>query len=356
MRTHNHNGIVVNYPDEYCYGFNQVTIEVAGLEHGAKATVIVAGVTVFAYGWKGVATFNVSPIMQSLFNQRELSLLDLSAVAATSKTAKMVTMSVPSAELEFTTLCVWGALQVDLGMLLSGDFNYDFSTDFLRGPLKGDVQNLIWFNDLPFSVSVPMISGDQVWLKDQNKSIYTTKVNQIVNLSMDKLAATENLPGDIILQLRSGGIIKREYRILRRDQPKSPMYLRWIDKKGYYNYWAFEKGADAFESANYGTTLNNQTRSIDYVDGFNGGDGRQQGKLAKRNIIIVSPLVDQSTWNYLLGIAQSPIVDLYTDNDYLGKPRYIKVDVAIGKTNREAKELADFVTTISLPEVNNQRL
>lgn len=356
MRTHNHNGLIVNYPDEYCYAFNPVTIEVAGLMNGAKVTAIVAGATVSAYAWQGVAIFNIAPILQSLFNQRELSVLDLAGIATSSRTAKSVAVSVPSVELEFTTLCVWGALQVDLGVLLSGDFNYDFSTDFLSGPLKGDAQNLIWFTDMPFSISIPMMSGDTIWLKNKSKTIYTSSNTQIVNLSLPKLITQEVVVGEVILQLKSGSIVKREYHVLRRELPKSSMYLRWIDKKGYYNYWAFEKGSDDFEAQKSGVYINSYSRSIDYVDGFNGGDGRQQGKTAKRNIVIASPLADMSTWNFLLGITQSPIVDLYTDNDYLGKPRYIKVDVIANKIARESRDLADFVTTITLPEINNQQL
>lgn len=350
-------GVTLTYPDEHCYIFNPVMLTVVGVAHGEQITVKVGDTSICAYSWRGTAAVDVSNILQSLFSSRELSLLDLSAVVSDSKTAKLVSysVSVGAVTRSYQSLCVWGALQVDYGEMLSGDFNFDYSGDFLVGKLLGNIQNVVWADKLPCSISIPMRIGDKIQVGAS--VVHTSTTSKVANLSLVALAQSRSLVGDFIVQLKSStGVLKREYKVLRQEQPRSRIYLRWIDKKGYYCYWAFEKGSDAFDSEKQGVFITSLGRPIDYEDGFNGGDGRQQGKTSKRSITIVEPLCNMSIWNYLLGVTQSPIVDLYTDSDYLGKPRYVKADVATGKIAREARELADFVVSIELPNLSNQSL
>lgn len=361
MRTHTQENVTINYPDEHCYIFNPVNIEVGGLNSGTRAVIKVEDIEVVATAFKGVAVFNISEILQSLFNTKELSIIDLGKEVSPSKTAKIVSVAVPEFNLSFSTLAVWGALQTDLGITIGGDYNNDFNGDFYNAILKGHDQTVVWHYGLPFSVSVPMMQGDKLRLSVDGVDygeIFTAANSMIANVFPNEILNNRGLgiASKLVLSLANDSVVKRKHEIEINRQNCNLLHLRWIDKKGYYCYWAFDKATDSYESEKYGVYVPTFTRQIDYIDGFNGGDGRQQGKTAKRSIGLVAPLVAQSTWNYLLAIAQSPIVDLFTDNDYLGEPRFIKVDVAAGKMENPAKELSDFNISIILPEINNQKL
>lgn len=360
MRKHTYNNISVSYPDEHCYVFNPAPIEVIGAAEGQKVFITVGDKMVTAATFNGKATFNIAEVLQALFDMRKLSIVDTSKEVQVASTAAAVTVSIPLAQLTFTTLAVWGALQTDMGIMISGDFNYDYSSDFFIGRLSNPMQNIVWYPHLPFTLSVPMFKDDFIAMSINGSEavmLYTADNHQIANISPAVILDRLSLPltSTIVFTLQNTTTFKRIYTLYPIIDAQG-LYLRWIDKKGYYNYWLFEKGADSFVTDKYGAFLNSYTRSIDYVDGFNGGDGRQQGKKASRMLEIAAPMVTSDVWSYLLGITQSPIVDLYADNDYLGEPRFLKVDVATGRIGRENRELSDFVTSITLPQYSNQTL
>lgn len=360
MRVFSRGGVRIEYPEAYSYVFNPMNIDVYGIGLRDKVIVSVGGVEISATPFNDAAKFDVSQIAQTLFSSRKLSCVDNLKIAD-SPTSLMVTVSVPFVNFSFTTLCVWGALQTDMGMIIGGDYNDDFNSDFAITPPRGTKQASVWHYGLPFTVSVPMLAGHVMNVAVDGgveRSVMTANYDAIVNVSPELLLLDMSITviKRLKLYVKSGSTVLREYDMVVDYADCNRIYLRWIDKKGYYCYWAFGKASDAFNSEKKGVFINSFSRSVDYVDGFNGGDGRQQGKVSVRSVSLVAELVDEATWSFLLGITQSPIVDVYTQNDYLGKPRWLKTEVATGNMAKGNAILSDFNITVSLPSINNQQL
>lgn len=369
MRRYDYMGYTVEYPDAYAYAFNpmEVRITIPNNYPDNRASVVVCSldekvnIAVGAPVFGGVAVIDVSDVVQTMFDTQNISRLP-QKVTYQSPTSIIIKLRIALEGIIFspTVMCVWGALQTDMGVMLSGDYNDDYSGDFNVKLLKSKQQD-VWFFGKPFTVSLPTMDGDTIkysvdgGVVQRLSDIYS---DGVVNVDIPKLVVDKALLIEkyLTIHLYKGITPKRTYTIKVDYEPCDKIYLRWVDKKGYYCYWAFDKVADSYQSQKQGAFIATYSRSVDYIDGFNGGDGRQQGWISQRLVGIVATLVDQATWSYLMGITQSPVVDIYTENDYLGKPRWIKAAVEPSKATRENAVLSDFSAVILLDQINNQRL
>lgn len=369
MRRYDYMGYTVEYPDACAYAFNPMEVRIT-VPHNSPVDKMGVGVSdmgetvnigIEAPVFRGVAVMDISDAVQTMFDTQNLSRLP-QKVTYQSPTSIIIKLRIALEGIIFspTVMCVWGALQTDMGVMLSGDYNDDYSGDFNVKLLKSKQQD-VWFFGKPFTVSLPTMNGDTIkysvdrGVVQRLSDIYS---DAVVNVDIPKLVADKALLIEkyLTIHLYKGISPKRIYTIKVDYQPCNKIYLRWIDKKGYYCYWSFDKVGDSYQSEKIGAFITNVNRSIDYVDGFNGGDGRQQGWKAQRSVGIMAPLVDEETWIYLLGVMQSPIVDMYVEDDPTDKPRWIKVALEPGKVVRERAVLSDFSATLLLDQINNQRL
>lgn len=122
----------------------------------------------------------------------------------------------------------------------------------------------------------------------------------------------------------------------------SGIYLRWIDRYGIFRYWLFRKGVVTTSVKDKGQVLRKNTGTDFGV--------RRTGKEVNQSVEICAPLVDDSTFDFLLGVAASPVVDMYSDGEW------VSVNVDGGDIARERAELQDFIVSVELPQVIVQSL
>lgn len=131
------------------------------------------------------------------------------------------------------------------------------------------------------------------------------------------------------------------------DSCTEGVYLRWIDRHGFYRYWLFQEGITDSKSEEYGERL---------VDNFYGsqygyyGVGWVQGKNIENSKKVCAPLVSREVFYMLLSIHSSPLVDMYVDG------MWTPVNVSSGTINDSGDDLQDFEITIVLPDIISQSL
>ncbi|MBM6759670.1 hypothetical protein [Bacteroides mediterraneensis] len=138
-----------------------------------------------------------------------------------------------------------------------------------------------------------------------------------------------------------------EYIKVVNNDSEEGVYLRWIDRHGFYQYWLFQEGTNESKSEEYGEQL---------LDNFYGsqygyyGVSRMQGKETEETKKACATLVDKDTFNMLLTVHSSPLVDMYVDGNW------IPVRVKDSTTSDNGEHLQDFEIEIILPGIISQSL
>lgn len=138
-----------------------------------------------------------------------------------------------------------------------------------------------------------------------------------------------------------------EYIKVIEDDSEEGVYLRWIDRHGFYQYWLFQEGINESKSEEFGERL---------LDNFYGsqygyyGVGRIQGKNMEGTKKACAPLVSREVFYMLLSIHSSPLVDMYVDG------AWVPVSIEAGTATDSGEDLQDFEITIVLPDIISQSL
>ena len=135
-------------------------------------------------------------------------------------------------------------------------------------------------------------------------------------------------------------------KVLFNDCTKG-IYLRWLDRHGFLQYWLFQEGDLTGQSSNEGEQLNVDYSNIKYV--YN-GMSRYQGKTYQTTRKACATLVERETFNMLSSIHSSPIVDMYIDGNW------IPVNIVAGSFTDNGADLQDFEIQITMPETITQML
>lgn len=120
------------------------------------------------------------------------------------------------------------------------------------------------------------------------------------------------------------------------------VYLRWVDKYGVFRYWLFRRG-------NVTTAVSNDGKIVRKNTGTDFGK-RRTSKKVNEKVEICAPLVNSQEFGFLLGVAASPVVDMYSDGEWY------PVEIEGGDIVKERSELQDFVVSVVLPDFVMQSL
>ena len=197
-----------------------------------------------------------------------------------------VSVSTSSDSFEFTMTAIWGAINV----------GEEFSN-----PTK-----VRWFSKFPFTVT--MFDGS------------------IKHLDVAELPDTVEV---------------------EEDDSECGIYLRWIDRHGFYRYWLFQAGDNENKSEEYGSRLYEN-----FTDGQYSyyGVSWSQGKSMESSFKACATLVDNDTFRMLLSIHSSPLVDMYINETW------VPVNVNAATVVDSGTPLQDFEITVTLPDIVSQVL
>ncbi len=80
------------------------------------------------------------------------------------------------------------------------------------------------------------------------------------------------------------------------------LYLRWINRHGFYCYWLFKRGDESKQIANDGEFIrNNMYKTTNYVNGLiMEVQDVSKRKTEENTLLVCAPLVDSETFDLLV--------------------------------------------------------
>ena len=304
MREGNVSGISISYPNERvaCFGRNPIIIK------GFSGTSVEMEVRNEHTGKKRVerrvpfgdsCTFELDYFLRSLFDQSVLGGVEYEGIEDSGMAREHT-----------VTLSFYN------GTSVSDKFTFTMSV-LWAAKMPPAEQTLTMFPGYPFSVSLMTDKGERI---SAMGNAYT--------------APSESCT----IPVRGTGVVASKHQkvTVREGGCNDGIYLRWIDIYGRYCYWAFMKG-------NGTTTLSESSRYV--RDGV-----KRSVKEVGSTMEICAPLVDKDTFEFLLNMAASPFIEMYTSDGW------VSVDIDAGDIVRERTSLQDFIVTLVLPETNVQKL
>lgn len=314
MREANINSISVSYPDAVVAAFGRNPIVISGLT-GTYAEMVVSNgtdsVTEKRSPFADECFFDLSYYLQVLFKQSSLGNVNYDNTSESGLSASYnVTLTFYDGSTSLGT--------------------HSFSIMALWASAVSNVNEyLTMFTGYPFTIG---IHSDGTYKGSMNGSSYTFNKSAAYSIPVTS-------EGIFYLSDASGTTIKM---VKIKEQCGDGIYIRWIDRFGVYRYWLFRQGeASASIKAN-GEFVRKNT-GTDYGK-------RMTAKEVSTEVEVCAPLVDGDTFNFLLGCASSPVVDMYDNGEW------VNVNVADSDIVRERAELQDFIINIMLPDTIIQKL
>ena len=128
------------------------------------------------------------------------------------------------------------------------------------------------------------------------------------------------------------------------------VYLRWIDRHGFWQQYLFRAGDTKAAISSDGEFMRNNLLAYDQSYGFQGINGRRQSYGREDTREICAPLVDSDTFDILMDLPTSPVVDMYVDGGW------IAVTIKAGTYTKSGEDLQDFICNVVMPEYFLQSL
>lgn len=317
MRTEINGNVTVVYPDALVAAFARNPITVEGYTGTAIELIVTGGSktmrekrSLFGDG----CFFDLAYYLQMLFSDMFPD-VDYTAIAANGLSAKCtVTLDfyngiTKERSTSFNVVAVW-AYQIHTG---------------------DEVVKM--FEGFPFTVGV-------------------VTTNSLDKVSVDGVETPLNAVGSFNIPMAGEGIVRlihtlgstviisKTIKVVK--ECGNGIYLRWIDRTGTYRYWVFKQG-------NVTTDVNNNDEFIRKNTGTDFGKRRSDKKVGT-SMEVCAPLVDGDTFAFLLEVAVSPVVDMYSEG------KWLPVNIEGGSIVRERETRQDFIVNVVLPDTIVQKL
>lgn len=133
-------------------------------------------------------------------------------------------------------------------------------------------------------------------------------------------------------------------------------YLRWINKEGEFNYWLFRDITSQAALQASSVSFNELYTKTGLSDPLNTGriathcgTGQYIGKIGQNSIQVGAAIVTSEEFDFVLGITESPYVELFLGYSDTGMQLWERVTIASGTYQKNLKTLQDLVITVNLP-------
>lgn len=141
------------------------------------------------------------------------------------------------------------------------------------------------------------------------------------------------------------------------DRSTNGVYLRWIDRQGRYCYYLFKEiGGTTKVSA----ALTWECRDTDvpaaYENNVNIETSTRQYLKQASTRSLGAKLVDSETYDFLLTLVRSVVVDVFDGYNGDDAPQWHRVNIVPGSYERTTKHLQDFIFSIEEPAQNAQTM
>lgn len=359
MATTTVNGITLQYPNDPCLVFNPCLFFLSGTMSRTRVY-ISHGLQNYSatYQTPNGGVLDLREFMQSFFDGMQLGgdLERFDETLRASEIGKGVNITIFAVASNGTTIaqfnvsvfCVWGGTGV--------------AEDYERTNVTG-TRRITWFKNYPLTVglySSGMAMLDYTWYANSPEDGNT--VRQLVipskglyNINIDD----DGQPTANHLLISDSGSPYTDHYIIDIDREHDEgVYLRWIDRQGYWRYWLFKKGDPTVTAASrFGMWNRNDWLNYDNYMGWQNDGGRRQSFTRNDVQPLCAPLVDSETFDMLQGIATSPCIDMFLGYGDQDDPMWTAVTVEAGSYTKDVdKPEQDFVFNLIMPEIPIQTL
>lgn len=361
----------VTYPDAIGFAFNPCIFivereqlqwaRITGLKPDGSGTKYFE---VDYRAYNGKAIFDLREYIQAVFDDETFREIDYSQEAQRTALGK---------EIQFTFGAGW--LTDDGTMQSLSNEQQKVSVFYVWGALKvggeevyNGTRKLTYFRGYPFVFSIYSSgSGALLFARDgvPNKFVNLTEQGvwnvalpddaktyyAISDCTGTLVETTFDTTFDLTFRMRGGGTITQKIRIEVVEGITNGIYLRWIDRHGFWCHWLFKRGAEQRKTTVSQEYFRHNLEAYDMSYGYQYGAGRRQQYNREDVLPVCAPLVDRETWDTLFDVATSPVVEMLAGYDANNVPRWMSVGVQAGSYTKEGVTLQDFAINILLPEV-----
>lgn len=362
MRQTTINGITIKYADAVGFAFLPCIINASGSGVASIETTISRETKAHTYSVEAFADsciMDYREYVQALFDGISFGNLDYSRESQKSNLGATFNISVKVknsdgsniAIFSYTTFYVWGAMRA--------------------GETWNGRKKLTWFTHFPFSFGIYMSEADDLLVYADG--MITSKLIELAGQGIYEITSKVLKAGAKSYSIKDyGGKIQQatfdttfdftfylktstmytELAAIKTDNTEKGIYLRWVDRHGFYRYWLFTQGDESRAiSSDTSFLRNNLGEYDDTIFGYLGANGRRQGYGREDTIPLCAPLVDSETFDFLQDLTSSPVVDMY-----LGGDKWQSVTIKAGTYTKTTAELQDFVCNLVINNTQIQQL
>lgn len=362
MRQTTKNNITMQYPDAVGFAFLPCIIKASGSGVASIEATISRETKTYTYSVEAFADnciMDYREYVQALFDGISFGNIDYSRESQKSNLGAVFDISVKVknsegsdlATFSYTTFYVWGAMRA--------------------GETWNANKKLTWFTNFPFSFGLYIneetsllvyadgrVMNKHLDIAEQGIFEITSKVLKagaksysIKDYDGKIQQATFDTTFDFTFYLKTSSKYT-ELAAIKTDNTEKGIYLRWVDRHGFYRYWLFTQGDESRAiSSDTSFVRNNLGEYDDTIFGYLGANGRRQGYGREDTIPLCAPLVDSETFDFLQDLASSPVVDMY-----LGGDKWQSVTIKAGTYTKKTAELQDFVCNLVINNTQIQQL
>lgn len=362
MRQTTIHGITIKYADAVGFAFLPCIIRASGSGVASIETTISRETKAHTYSVEAFADnciMDYREYVQALFDGISFGNLDYSREIQKSNLGATFNISVKVknsegsdlATFSYTTFYVWGAMRA--------------------GETWNGRKKLTWFTHFPFSFGIYMSEADDLLVYADGR--ITSKLIELAGHGIFEITskvlkagakdyaikdyggkiqqATFDTTFDFTFYLKTSSMYT-ELASIKADNTEKGIYLRWVDRHGFYRYWLFTQGDESRAiSSDTSFLRNNLGEYDDTIYGYLGANGRRQGYSREDTIPLCAPLVDSETFDFLQDLTSSPVVDMY-----LGSNKWQSVTIKAGTYTKTTAELQDFVCNLVINNTQIQQL
>ena len=362
MRQTTINGITIKYADAVGFAFLPCIIKASGSGVSSIDTTISRETKAHTYSVEAFADnciMDYREYVQALFDGISFGNIDYSMESQKSNLGANfnITVKVKNSEgsniaiFSYTTFYVWGAMRA--------------------GETWNGRKKLTWFTHFPFSFGIYMSEADDILVYADGR--ITSKLIELAGQGIYEITSKVLKAGAKSYSIKDyGGKIQQatfdttfdftfylktsskytELAVINADNTEKGIYLRWVDRHGFYRYWLFTQGDESRAiSSDTSFLRNNLGEYDDTIFGYLGANGRRQGYSREDTIPLCAPLVDSETFDFLQDLTSSPVVDMY-----LGSNKWQSVTIKAGTYTKTTAELQDFICNLVINNTQIQQL
>ena len=362
MRQTTTSNITIQYPDAVGFAFLPCIIKASGSGVASIEATISRESKTYTYSVEAFADnciMDYREYVQALFDGISFGNLDYSRESQKSNLGANFNISVKVknsegsdiATFSYTTFYVWGAMRA--------------------GETWNGHKKLTWFTHFPFSFGIYMSEADDLLVYADGR--ITSKLIELAGQGIYEITSKVLKAGAKSYSIKDyGGKIQQatfdatfdftfylktsssytELAVIKADNTEKGIYLRWVDRHGFYRYWLFTQGDESRAiSSDTSFLRNNLGEYDDTIFGYLGANGRRQGYSREDTIPLCAPLVDSETFDFLQDLTSSPVVDMY-----LGSNKWQSVTIKAGTYTKTTAELQDFVCNLVINNTEIQQL